>query len=245
MAKRDKKSGGGDEGDPSWLVTFSDLVTLLLTFFVLLLSMSSMDTSILTRVNLFVNDIGFTTMRAAGRVPERIQLLLDLLENPMDVVEKPDRFKDLLFHNQALPPEIDRSTLYENILVMRESEGLALILKDKLLFDRGKAVLTPLAKRILYSIFEVLTASEADVNISGYSDNTESANEQYMLSGNRALAVLDFFVQNGLQQNRFSISAYGPNLAFTNNDTEEGREQNRRVSILIKTTPLFRGYQTR
>jgi chemotaxis protein MotB len=244
MARRKKNQDGGG-GDPSWLVTFSDLVTLLLTFFVLILSMSSMDKSILTRVNLFSNDIGFVTQRSAGRVPERIELLLKLLEEPQEVVNKPDRFKELLFHDQILPPEIDRSTLYENIIVMQEPEGLALILKDKLLFEEGRSDLTPTARQVLMAIYEVLAYSEADVNISGFSDDRESSGAQYRLSGNRALAVLDFFVQNELRQSRFSVSAYGPNLPLASNATPEGRDDNRRVSILIKTTPLFAGYQTR
>ncbi len=244
MAKRGKSKDSGG-GDPSWLVTFSDLVTLLLTFFVLILSMSSMDKSILTRINLFSNDIGFVTYRAAGRVPERIQLLLELLEHPMDVVNKPERFKDLLFHDQTLPSEIDRSTLYENMLIMNEPEGLALILKDKLLFEEGKSELTPLARKVLMAIHELLAYSEADVNVSGYSDDRESSHDQYRLSGNRALAVLDFFVQNELRQSRFSVSAYGPNFPLSSNTTQEGRDDNRRVAIYIKTTPMFAGYQTR
>ncbi len=245
MARRDKKKGGA-EGDPAWLVTFSDLTTLLLTFFVLLLSMSSMDVSILTRVNLFVNDIAFLTQRSAGRVPNRVELLLELLEQPMDVVKKPNRFKDLLFPDEVLPPELDRSTLYENMRIMQHPEGLALVLNDSLLFPENSAALTEQAQKVLWPIMDFLQYMNADVNIAGYSDLTEDATKKpYMLSADRALAVLNFFVQNGLPQHRFSVSAYGPNLPLADNDTAAGRKENRRVSILIKTTPFFAGYQTR
>lgn len=244
MAKREKKGGGGD-GDPLWLVTFSDLVTLLLTFFVLILSMSSMDVSILTRVNLFVNDVGFVTLRSAGRVPSNVELLLQLLERPMEVVEKPNRFKDLLFPDDVLPPELDRSTLEENIEIMCHPEGLALVLSDKLIFAENSATLSEIAKKILWPIMDFLQYMNADINIAGYSDTVEGGTAPFELSGQRALAVLNFFVQNGLEQRRFSVSAYGPNLPLVDNDTEADRKKNRRVAILIKSTPFFAGYQSR
>lgn len=231
-------------GDPAWLVTFSDLVTLLLTFFVLILSMSSMDKSVLTRVNLLTSDIGFVTKRSAGKIPQRIELLLQLLENPIDVVKKPNRFKDLLFAD-VLPQEIDRSTLYENIEVMRHPEGLAIVLSDKLAFARNSKELTELAQRVLWAVMEMLQYSGADVNLAGYTGIDEGNGRPFVLSGERALAVLHFFVQNGIEQRRFSISAYGPNFALADSDTGTEQAQNRRVSILIKSTPLFAGYQTR
>ncbi len=244
MAKREKKKGG-DGGDPMWLVTFSDLVTLLLTFFVLILSMSSMDVSILTRVNLFVNDIGFVTKRSAGRVPHNVELILTLLENPADVLLKPNRIKDLLFPDEILPQELDRSTLEENLEILQHPEGLALVLSDKLIFPENSARLDPLAKALLGPIAELLRSMSADVNIAGYSGEYESEERPFALSAARALAVLDFFVHNALDDRRFSISAYGHNLPFREGGMVMEPSNNRRVSILVKTTPLFTGYQNR
>lgn len=244
MPKRKKDKAPGINTS-SWIVTFSDLVTLLLTFFVLILSMSSMDVSVLTRVNLFVNDVAFVTQRSAGKVPSRIELLLQLLERPLEVVKKPNRFKDLIFPDEILPKEMDRSTLYENIEIMRHPEGLALVLTDKLIFPRNSAVLDQKAKDVLMSLFDFLQFSKADINVSGFSDDEEGPADGFELSGERALAVLQFFVKNGLEQRRFSISGYGPNLPLIAGDSELDRERNRRVSILIKSTPLFAGYQSR
>jgi len=240
--KKNKADGINTSG---WIVTFSDLVTLLLTFFVLILSMSSMDVSILTRVNLFVNDVGFVTMRSAGKVPSRVELILQLLERPLEVMEKPNRFKDLIFPDDVLPLEMDRSTLYENIEVMQHHEGLALVLTDKLIFAQNSAELDERARAVLRSLFEFLQFSKADINVSGYSGIEEGEAGGFELSGERALAVLKFFVKNGLEQRRFSVSGYGPNLPLAGGGSEADRERNRRVSILIKSTPLFAGYQSR
>ena len=101
MAKREKKP---PRLKPvMWLVTFSDLVTLLLTFFVLLLSMSSMDKSVLTRINPFQTDVAHMSPKGSGKVPARINMVVPLLENPFDVMKKKNRIKDLLFPHDVLP----------------------------------------------------------------------------------------------------------------------------------------------
>lgn len=244
MARRKKDKGGG-VNTGMWIVTFSDLVTLLLTFFVLILSMSSMDVSILTRVNLFVNDVGFVTKRSAGKVPSRVDLVLQLLERPLEVLKKPNRFKDLLFPQDVLPPEIDRSTVLENIEVMRHPEGLALVLNDELIFPRDSAELSDKAKAVLRAIFEVLLYTPADVNVSGFSSISEGQAGGFELSAERALAVLNFFVQNGLEQRRFSVAGYGPNLPLETGVNQAEQDKNRRVAIIVKSTPHFAGYQSR
>lgn len=232
------------EGDPAWLVTFSDLVTLLLTFFVLILSMSSMDRSVLTRINLFQNDIGVLTKRGAGRVPTRIRMLIELLENPMDLLLKQDRIKDLLFPDDILPQEISRSTLDENLSILQRPEGVALVLNDKLLFAPESSELTAPAQKILAAVADVLSATIANVNISGYTDNGEGSElDPYALSADRALTVLEYFLKNGFKPIRFSASGYGPNDPVASNDTPEGRAQNRRIEIYLKTKPFFAGYQ--
>ncbi len=231
-------------GDPAWLVTFSDLVTLLLTFFVLILSMSSMDRSVLTKINTFPNELGMATKRGAGRVPTRIRMLIELLEKPDDVLLKQDRIKDLLFPDDILPQEISRSTLDENLSILERPEGVALVLNDKLLFAPDSSKLTPAAIKILMAVSDVLSATIANVNISGYTDNGEGSQvNPYALSADRALSVLDYFLKTGFKAIRFSASGYGPNEPVASNETAEGRAQNRRIEIYLKTKPFFAGYQ--
>ncbi|MFW5735209.1 MAG: OmpA/MotB family protein [Oceanidesulfovibrio sp.] len=248
MARKRKKAPGGG-GDPSWLITFSDLTTLLLTFFVLILSMSSMDRTILTKVNVFTQSLGFISERASGRIPQRIQLILDLLEEPFSVVDKPNRLKDLLFPDYALPPDINRSTVFENIRVLERPEGIALVLSDKLLFEPASSELTPEARALLEPLTELILFMTADVNVSGHTDGgadlwnpvEQEAIDPYDLSMDRATSVLAYFVQTGVPQRRFSISGYGPDWPY---EAPPGKDPlpNRRVEILLKTNPYLGGY---
>lgn len=86
MARRKKRGGG--EVQANWLVTFSDLVTLLLTFFVLLLSMSSMDKSIVRQVvSVFTEDVGFLDVRSTGKIEDRFKVLEKILQKPWEILE--------------------------------------------------------------------------------------------------------------------------------------------------------------
>ncbi|MBG0777835.1 MAG: flagellar motor protein MotB [Desulfovibrionaceae bacterium] len=234
MARKQKKPPA--EGDPAWLITFSDLVTLLLTFFVLLLSMSSMDRAVLIKVTNFKDDLGVMSYKSAGMIPERLRLVIELLENPWDVLEKQNRIKDLLFPDDILPKDISRATLNENLEVLKRPEGVALVLTDALLFGRSQATLTDAARVLLNEVAQVLGYMTVDVNVSGHTD-AEGGGEggDYALSAARALAVLNAFTQMGMDQRRFTVSAYGPYQPLETGDTPEAHRRNRRVEILLKT----------
>ena len=241
MAKKKKK----DEGGPvaMWLVTFSDLVTLLLTFFVLLLSMSSMDQSFITSVTLHTSDLGFLTYRGAGRVSVDVRTIMEMIDRPWEVLEKQNRIKDLLFPNQELPPDISRSTLDENLKILAKPDGVALVLTDKLLFPLGGYELDDSAKTLLKLMVPLIDYTAAPVNVSGFTDNLPGRKVDNLdLSAMRAMAVLEFFLSQGIEEKRFSISAYGPYDPVADNSTPEGRAQNRRVEIFLKTNPPLGGY---
>lgn len=240
---RKKKDSGGGGGTPAWLITFSDLVTLLLTFFVLLLSMASMDRVMLARMSPFQSRNDFLTFQGAGQIPKRITVLMKLLEDPSSALNKPERMKDLLFPDEVLPPDIDVSTLDRNLRIMEKAEGLAIVLTDGLLFPSGSYTLSPSAKKLLDQVVLMLQYTTADCNIAGHTDSEASPlMDNYVLSGKRALAVLDYFLMQGIDKTRFSISGYGPDKPLESNTTEGGRAQNRRVEILIKTTQWMGRY---
>ena len=121
-----------------WLVTFSDLMTLLLTFFVLLLTMASMDNAILTTVTLTTADLGLLDKRGSGRVNAKDRLVVDLMEKPWEVLDKKDRIKDLLFPDDILPEELDKSTVDDNLDVLARQDGCCPCLHERYPLSRGR-----------------------------------------------------------------------------------------------------------
>ncbi len=261
-----------------WLLTYSDLVTLLLTFFVLLLSMSAMNRVALSRISSHFGETGEQVSGVTGTVPERIRRLEPLLAAPSQVYAHQREIKELLFPGAELPPGIDRSTLDKNLRILEHPEGVILALTDDLLFAPGQWELREASRPLLGMLAEVLEYVTADVAIAGHSDpQAEGAPQSgqaagtgnaggYELAGRRALTVLEYFVQRKLDPVRFSVAGYGPDrpsLAGTppapgisgepagepggvragqDAAASGAPDRNRRVEILIKTTPRLGGY---
>src|SRR5262249_42354410 len=117
---------------------------------------------------------------------------------------------------------------------MRETErGLVLTLGD-ILFGSGQATLTPGAMRRLQPLVTVLRAHpERQVTIEGYTDSIGSESYNLGLSQRRAEAVRDFLMQNGVDASRIIAHGYGASAPVAPNTTEAGRQQNRRVEVII------------
>lgn len=222
----------------SWMVTFADLMTLLLSFFVLLLSMSSMDKSILRDVvSHFVGDMGLAPKKGAGRVATKFEFMNQVIEKPELALLDPQRIKDLLFPDEVLPEGMARSSLDDNLRILVRPEGIALVLSDGLLFDVGESTLTEESRRILSGFAEFLATVTTPVNVAGYTDNVPAGQkDNYALSSERAMSVLTFFLERGFEPRRFTVSAYAEAFPLGDNTTPEGRAMNRRVEILLKTT---------
>ena len=237
MAREKSKKGGAPK--PIWMFTFSDLVTVMLTFFVLVLSMASLDREYVQEiVTVFQQDTGFLTPKTAGRLPDEFVIIEDVLENPWEILEKEDRIKDLLFPEEELPPEVSKSTLEENLEILMRPEGIALMMTGELLFPFAETRLQPQARQILDQVIPLVKAWPAPVNVAGYTDNIPGIHmDNYEFAAERAMAVMEYLLINDVKQQRLSVSAYGEHFPVGDNETEEGRARNRRVEILLKKTP--------
>lgn len=230
-------------GPPPWLITFTDLMTLLLTFFVLMLSMSSLDSATLARISAYMRSPSRIEMSGAGRIPDRIQLVVKLIKDPRNILEKRDRIKDLLFPHDLLPKELPKGDLEKNITILEHPEGVVIVLTEGLLFAKDSADLDAKGKKLVAVLAPVMQAVKTDINISGHTDASSAKDAApYELSLKRALAVLEQLLQAKIPPDRFSVSGYGPDKPMEPNTSEEGRAKNRRVEILVKTTPRMGSY---
>ncbi|MEZ5356881.1 MAG: OmpA family protein [Bryobacteraceae bacterium] len=105
---------------------------------------------------------------------------------------------------------------------------------DRLLFDTGKATLQPASQEQLKNVSEILKAfPNVNIKIGGYTDNTGNAAANMALSGARAKAVVAELTALGIDAGRLESEGYGDQHPVASNDTEEGRQQNRRVSMRV------------
>jgi outer membrane protein OmpA-like peptidoglycan-associated protein len=105
---------------------------------------------------------------------------------------------------------------------------------DRLLFDTGKATLQPSSQEQLNNIAAVLKAyPNVHIKIGGYTDNTGDAAANQALSDARAKNVMDSLVAAGIDPSRLESKGYGDQYPVGDNNTDEGRAQNRRIALLV------------
>ena len=203
-------------------------MTLLLTFFVLLISYSTVQEDAFRRSLASFQE-------ALGLMPYERSLIF-FEEAPA------------VRSNPAIPAhEIIRrlrNAIYaegfkEEIKVERDKEGVRITIKSPLLFDSGKADLRPNAMPVLDELVRILEQSPNFVVVEGHTDNvpihTAGFPSNWELSTARAISVMRRLSERGeLDSARFAVGGYGEYHPVESNNTPQGRQENRRVEILLK-----------
>ncbi len=230
----------GDQPATSpWLVTYSDVVTLLLCFFVLLFAFSEVD------------------VQRFRAILSAFQASLGVLDGGRTITDaRPDEMgasqfdlRDVEFYRPQLEAQLravytmvqdfltDRG-LSGSVQVEMTERGVTVRFADFVLFDLGKADLKPEAIRTLDAVSSLLKEVPNPIRIEGHTDNwpinTERFPSNWELSTARATNVLRYLVeQHGLDPERVSAAGYGEYRPLAPNDTEANRARNRRVDIVL------------
>ena len=126
------------------------------------------------------------------------------------------------------------SVQLNSILQTRDSARGLIVSMSDVLFDTGKYSLKPGAREKLAKVAGILLAYPGlDIEVGGYTDNVGSDAMNQTLSENRAASVRDYLVQEGVATNSVSSRGFGNTLPVASNDNSSGRQQNRRVELLV------------
>lgn len=221
-----------EEGDdlptaPFWMTTFSDMVTLLLTFFVLIVSMSEVE------VIKFRNAMTYFTGQTS---------VLDypsMVDPAVSRQEIEEHFKSREELVDELARYLEENNLEDKVRVNLTEEGVHVSIVDSVMFASGSAVLLQSAGSILDKVGEILTPIARSVVVEGHTDNRPIQTAQFPsnweLSGARAASVVRFFLNqsHALDPAKYKTIGYGEYRPEVSNDTPQGRARNRRVEILF------------
>lgn len=240
-----------------WMVSYADFLTLLLAFFVVMYSISQVNES---KYRVLSN-----TMTAAFNQPE---LSIDPMQvgqvaksNPLNVIEMEltnldDKLGEGLGTEkgksseefQALSDELD--LLFNDLIdkklvsIKGNEEWLELELSAGLLFSTAEATLGQDAEIILNEIAQILYDHDRPVRVEGFTDNIPISTPQFPsnweLSASRSAAVVELFVESGLDPAKLAAVGYGEFQPKTENDTPQGRATNRRVVLMISKSNELR-----
>ncbi len=226
MRANRRRESSPKTGSPSWMVTYGDMVTLLLAFFVALYAFSVIDAERFQAALLSIRgSLGFFE-RESGIVERGQGLEEELLADAQlrGVKEKADKFlQDQNFRGK--------------VTLVLDKRGLILRFQETVLFDPGKASLKPDAKRTLNVVATFLKQIPNQVRIEGHTCDlplkTSLYPSNWELSTARATTVIRYFASLGVPGERLSAVGYGEYRPVVPNTSEVNRRQNRRVDILI------------
>ena len=121
-----------------------------------------------------------------------------------------------------------------SILQTRDSARGLIVSMSDVLFDTGKYSLKPGAREKLAKVAGILLAYPGlNIEVDGYTDNVGGDEMNQQLSENRARSVRDYLVQQGVATNSVSAKGFGNTLPVATNDNAAGRQQNRRVELVV------------
>ena len=211
-----------EEGAPAWMATFSDMVTLMLVFFILMYAIASKNVQTFKSaiIGAEAKSIGVLEALNAVEVEESLKKL------------KPEQSDDILSGMSDAAEDTDMT-------VETSASKIVVRVPGASLFKPGQADLQLEARSLLDAVIkEVNKHPEYKVHIQGHTDDepisTEKFPTNWELSSSRATAVLRYFVDKGAEPERMTATGYADTFPLGRNDTAPGRAKNRRVEFVLE-----------
>lgn len=235
-----------DQEDMGWLATYGDMVTLLLVFFVLLVSMSTVE------VKRFQSVFGSMRMAFGGLSASEVAggVIQTNFENSMqESVQDLMRIRQELLKNQenvfdAIQSFLSKKNVEGDVGAVLDEGTITLTIGDSLLFAPGSEELAEGADTQLQTILEIIESNrEMTVNIKGYTDDSEIPEgarfkNNWELSALRAVNVLRWLVDHGIDPLRITATGMGDLNPRFPNDSPENKAKNRRVEFCLERQVL-------
>lgn len=244
---RERTARVATRSSAKWLVTYADMMTLLLVFFLLMFAFSHIDDGKFQQLSQSLQR-PFLPENASQGEPEKSgkESAADEQnrdENSPAAVEKPAQSKEeaeaqlqqVVAKTKAY---LEEHELKHFIQVTEGKQGVVIVLQDKILFDTGQAALRSESEGFLSTVADLLATMSYEVRVEGHTDDRPISSFRYPsnweLSSARASAVIRYFIEKGrMDPERLSAVGYGEHRPVADNDTPEGRAKNRRVEIVI------------
>jgi chemotaxis protein MotB len=240
MARKKKSDGGGGPGAPLWMATYGDMVTLVLCFFVLLYSFSTIDAKKFEALSVSLQN-AFNIMPGGPSQTSSASLQDGALgEGAGDAPRATDSDQTananrvLAMVREALKDEL----MSDEITIVTNERGVVVSLSEQLIFSEGSAKVHPESLRILYKIGSVLNRIPNHISVEGNTDSNPPLRSIYGdnwgLSSARASAVTSYLNDSiKIPAGRLRAVGLGSSAPLVPNNSPENMRLNRRVDIVI------------
>lgn len=229
------------ESHERWLVSYADFITLLFAFFVVMYALSSVNEG-------KYRQLSDSLLNAFGR--NQIAPIQPQASAPVEpiarIINAANSKEAILIRREAerlttMARDIQRVlaplVAQGKVRVTQSEKGITLEINASVLFAPGDAKLAPASVQALQAVAEVLKDDDHSLHVEGHTDSVPISNQlfpsNWELSAVRAGSVVRLFSDAGVAPQRMATIGYGDTRPLDDNATEEGRQRNRRVEVLI------------
>lgn len=235
MSKSGKRKKCPDQkaGAPLWMTTYGDLMTLLMCFFVLLFSFSTIDVVRFKEVIVELQGAlgvlsGGPMVLNMGDIPQKSIVQAQAVSVKTQIAEVKEKLEE----------KVEEEKLKESVQITMDERGLKIRFTDQVLFDLGEAVVKPGALPILRAVGEEIYLVPNHVLVEGHTDDwpihTPQFPSNWELSTARATALVHFFIEEvGVDPTKLSAAGYSKYHPVAPNDSPVNKAKNRRVDVII------------
>lgn len=210
-----------------WLVSYADFITLLFAFFVVMYAISSVNLDKYKNISKTLDD-------SFRRTKLNSKSYLVPIEPAMKAPEVP---QEPLGDLEGQLKDLDKELVKKHV----HAGWTELEMSNNALFEKASAELSPEAITFLSDLGKKLRPSNYYISIEGHTDNKPIQNNHFAsnweLSASRAAAVARVLSETGINAQHISAVGYGDQFPIADNHTENGRNKNRRVTIVISKDP--------
>jgi chemotaxis protein MotB len=253
-----KKQEAG--GVPAWVMTFADLMTLLMCFFVLLLSFSEMDVAKFKQLSGSMKEaFGVQAEIEARTIPKGTsviaqefspgkpeptpvnqvrQFTVDTSKNTLDAMSEERAKEEARRQARRLTLALAEQIEDGSIAIEVSGARITIHIRERASFPSGSADVRPDFLPVIREMATMIVSNDGQVTVAGHTDNVPIANERFRsnwdLSTARAVSVAHELLENSpLDERRFVVIGHADTRPLAPNDSEENRARNRRVDISI------------
>lgn len=224
-----------------WLVSYADFITLLFAFFVVMYSISQVNES---KYRVLSSTLQQAFKPAASVSPPAINGHTNLAGKGTPVQLSLARGGNLGILEESFRDEFSELLDNELMRISSNEMWLQIELRDNILFDSASADVSRQAREIFSRVSTILSTTDNPIQIEGFTDNVPIATERFPsnweLSSARASAIVKWMAEQGVDASRLAAVGYGEHQPIADNNTPDGRAQNRRVAIMIARDTLDR-----
>lgn len=238
------------ENNERWLLTYSDLITLLMIFFVVMYTMSTVDSQKYAQLasslsGSFSGSAYVIGDGGTGNIDPGDELYpTDPSGSTSNSQISPTAQKASQIE-QAIKLYLKTHNLESQVDMTIEPRGLVISLKENAFFESGKADILPAYEKNILEISEMLAQLGNDIVVEGHTDNqpihTSRFESNWELAAMRAINVINLLTTKGnLDPHKLSAVSYGEYRPTASNDTAAGRAKNRRMDIVLLSSDFYK-----